>query len=36
MNVRPFDDDDAPAVAALISAEDERLYGRPGFEKVNE
>jgi len=31
MNVRPYVDDDAPAVAALISAEEERLYGpRPG------
>src|SRR5205823_10666114 len=30
MNVRPFVDDDAAAVAALISAEEERLYGRPG------
>lgn len=30
MNPRPFDDDDAPAVAALISAEEERFYGRPG------
>jgi mycothiol synthase len=30
MTVRPFTDDDAPAVAALISAEEERLYGRPG------
>lgn len=30
MNVRPFVDADAPAVAALISAEEERLYGRPG------
>jgi mycothiol synthase len=30
MNVRPFVEDDAPAVAALISAEEERLYGRPG------
>ncbi|HZC75002.1 MAG TPA: GNAT family N-acetyltransferase [Gaiellaceae bacterium] len=30
MNLRPFVDDDAPAVAALISAEEERLYGRPG------
>lgn len=30
MNVRPFVDDDAPTVAALISAEEERLYGRPG------
>jgi hypothetical protein len=26
VNVRPFVDDDAPAVAALISAEEERLY----------
>src|SRR5262252_2695446 len=30
VNVRPLVDDDAPAVAALISAEEERLYGRPG------
>lgn len=31
MNVRPFVADDAPAVAALMSAEEERLYGRrPG------
>ena len=30
MNVRPFTDDDAPIVAALISAEEERFYGRPG------
>ena len=31
MNVRPFVEADAPAVAALISAEEERLYpGRPG------
>ena len=30
MNIRPFTDDDAPVVAALISAEEERLYGRPG------
>jgi len=30
MNPRPFVDDDAPTVAALISAEEERLYGRPG------
>jgi mycothiol synthase len=30
MSVRPFVDDDAPAVAALISAEEGRLYGRPG------
>ena len=30
MNVRPFADEDAPAVAALVSAEEERLYGRPG------
>jgi ribosomal protein S18 acetylase RimI-like enzyme len=30
MNPRAFTDDDAPVVAALISAEEERLYGRPG------
>jgi mycothiol synthase len=30
MNVRALVDDDAAAVAALISAEEERLYGRPG------
>ena len=30
MNVRPFVEEDAPTVAALISAEEERLYGRPG------
>jgi hypothetical protein len=30
MNIRPFTEDDAPVVAALISAEEERLYGRPG------
>lgn len=30
MNPRPFVDGDAPTVAALISAEEERLYGRPG------
>jgi ribosomal protein S18 acetylase RimI-like enzyme len=30
MNVRPFVESDAPAVAALLSAEEERLYGRPG------
>jgi GNAT superfamily N-acetyltransferase len=30
VNVRPFADDDAPAVAALISADEERFYGRPG------
>ena len=30
MNVRLFVDDDAPVVAALISADEERLYGRPG------
>ena len=30
MNLRPFADDDAPVVAALMSAEEERLYGRPG------
>jgi mycothiol synthase len=30
VNVRPLVDGDAPTVAALISAEEERLYGRPG------
>jgi len=30
VNVRPLVDDDAPTVAALISAEEERFYGRPG------
>jgi ribosomal protein S18 acetylase RimI-like enzyme len=30
MNLRPFVDDDAAAVAALISADEERFYGRPG------
>ena len=30
MNIRPFTDDDAPTVAALIAAEEERLYGRAG------
>jgi ribosomal protein S18 acetylase RimI-like enzyme len=30
MNIRPFVDDDAPAVAALINAEEDRFYGRPG------
>lgn len=30
MNIRPFNDDDAPVVAALISEEEDRLYGRPG------
>jgi mycothiol synthase len=30
VNVRPFTDDDAPAVAALFNAEEERFYGRPG------
>ena len=30
MNVRPFADDDAPAVAALINADEDRFYGRPG------
>jgi Sortase and related acyltransferases len=31
MKVRPYVDDDAPTVAALISAEEKRLYGpRPG------
>jgi len=29
MNVRPFTEGDAPAVAALIAADEERLYGRP-------
>jgi ribosomal protein S18 acetylase RimI-like enzyme len=30
MKIRPFVEDDAPAIAALISADEERLYGRPG------
>jgi mycothiol synthase len=30
VNVRPFTEDDAPAVAALLNAEEERFYGRPG------
>jgi mycothiol synthase len=30
VNVRPFTDDDAPAVAALFNAEEARFYGRPG------
>ena len=30
MKLRPLADEDAPAVAALICAEEERLYGRPG------
>ena len=30
MKLRPFVEEDAPTVAALISAEEERLYGRPG------
>ena len=30
MNVRPFAEDDAPAVAALISADEERFLGRAG------
>jgi mycothiol synthase len=30
LNVRPFTDDDAPIVAALIAADEERMYGRPG------
>jgi mycothiol synthase len=30
VNLRPFVADDASDVAALISAEEERLYGRPG------
>ena len=30
MNIRPFVEDDAPASAALISADEERFYGRPG------
>jgi ribosomal protein S18 acetylase RimI-like enzyme len=30
MNLRPFDDADAPAVAALINDEQNRFYGRPG------
>ena len=31
MNVRPFVDDDAPAVAALTNAEEARFYGRYGI-----
>ena len=30
MNVRPLVEDDAPTVAALISEEEQRFYGRPG------
>jgi mycothiol synthase len=30
MNIRPFVDADAPAIAELINAEEDRLYGRPG------
>jgi mycothiol synthase len=30
VNVRPFTDDDAPAIAELISADEQRFYGRPG------
>jgi ribosomal protein S18 acetylase RimI-like enzyme len=30
VNVRPLVEGDAPAVAALICADEERLYGRPG------
>ena len=30
MNVRPFLDEDAPVIAALISADEECFYGRPG------
>src|SRR5262249_20693479 len=30
VNIRPFVEDDAPVVAALISADEERFYGRPG------
>ena len=30
MNVRPFVAEDAPAVAALIRADEELCYGRPG------
>jgi ribosomal protein S18 acetylase RimI-like enzyme len=30
MNIRPFVDEDAAAVAALVSAEEELLYKRPG------
>jgi ribosomal protein S18 acetylase RimI-like enzyme len=30
MNIRSFTEGDAPVVAALISAEEERFYGRPG------
>ena len=29
MNVRPFTEDDAPTVAALIARDDEAFYGRP-------
>jgi len=30
VNVRPFLNEDAPVVAALISADEARFYGRPG------
>jgi mycothiol synthase len=30
VNVRPFLNEDAPVIAALISADEERFYGRPG------
>jgi mycothiol synthase len=30
VNVRPFLNEDAPVIAALISADEERCYGRPG------
>jgi hypothetical protein len=30
MNVRPFVEDDAPAVAAIVSASEELFYDRPG------
>jgi mycothiol synthase len=30
VNIRPFLNEDAPVVAALISADEERFYGRPG------
>lgn len=30
MSIRPLVEDDAPTVAALFRAEEERLYGRPG------